>query len=203
MVDRHRHQPLSAPATELIGRDTCAASLIEHACRQVLRLQVLRAKETITILRILLDAIKHCGKPKAIRIDNEAIYTPWAFAFALRWLGMRHQTKNMTETSREQQPPHPGRKRAGRWRSEQRRETGMQPLRIETPGFGRAFSFPGITTRADTGMALVSVRHLIGISSTTVIPSRRRESCFSVKLSGEQAPVICDRNGIRPTIERR
>jgi hypothetical protein len=75
-VDRHRHQPVSAPATELIGRDTCAASLIEHACRQVLRLQVLRAKETITILRILLDAIKHCGKPKAIRTDNEAIFTP-------------------------------------------------------------------------------------------------------------------------------
>jgi hypothetical protein len=49
--------------------------LIEHACRQVLRLQVLRAKETITILRILLDAIRHCGKPEAIRTDNEAIFS--------------------------------------------------------------------------------------------------------------------------------
>jgi putative transposase len=93
VVDRHRHQPVSAPATELIGRDTCAASLIEHACRQVLRLQVLRAKETITILRMLLDAIKPCGKPKAIRTDNEAIFTSWAFAFALRWLGVRHQRR--------------------------------------------------------------------------------------------------------------
>jgi hypothetical protein len=64
VVDRHRHQPLSAPATELIGRDTCAASLIEHACRQV---------ETITILRMLLDAIRRCGKPEATRTDNEAM----------------------------------------------------------------------------------------------------------------------------------
>jgi hypothetical protein len=54
--------------------------LIEHACRQVLRLQVLRAKETITILRMLLDAIKHRGKPKATRTDNEAIFRSCAFA---------------------------------------------------------------------------------------------------------------------------
>jgi hypothetical protein len=54
---------------------------------------VLRAKETITILRMLLDAIKHCGKPKAIRTYKEAIFTSWAFAFALRWLGVRHQRR--------------------------------------------------------------------------------------------------------------
>jgi putative transposase len=65
--------------------------LIEHASRQVLRLQALRDKKTITILRILLDAIEHYGKPKAIRTDNEAIFTSWVFAFALRWLGIRHQ----------------------------------------------------------------------------------------------------------------
>ena len=65
--------------------------LIEHASRHALRLQALRDKKTITILRILLDAIEHYGKPKAIRTDNEAIFTSWVFAFALRWLGIRHQ----------------------------------------------------------------------------------------------------------------
>jgi putative transposase len=65
--------------------------LIEHASRQVLRLQALRDKKTITILRILLNAIEHYGKPKAIRTDNEAVFTSWVFAFALRWLGIRHQ----------------------------------------------------------------------------------------------------------------
>jgi len=60
--------------------------LIEHASRQIVRLQALRDKKTI-----LLDAIEHYGKPKAIRTDNEAIFTSWVFAFALHWLGIRHQ----------------------------------------------------------------------------------------------------------------
>jgi hypothetical protein len=54
--------------------------LIGHACRQVLHLQVLRVKETITILRMLLDAIRHCSKPEAIRTDNEAIFRSCALA---------------------------------------------------------------------------------------------------------------------------
>jgi transposase InsO family protein len=65
--------------------------LIDHASRQVLKLKALRDKKTITILRVLLDAIEHYGTPKAIRTDNEAIFTSWVFAFALRWLGIRHQ----------------------------------------------------------------------------------------------------------------
>jgi transposase InsO family protein len=51
----------------------------------------LRDRSSIAILRWLLDAIEYYGKPKAIRTDNEAIFTSWVFAFALQWLGIRHQ----------------------------------------------------------------------------------------------------------------
>lgn len=65
--------------------------LLDHASRQALSLSVLRDKGTIAVLRILLDAIEHYGKPRAIRTDNEAMFTSWIFAFALHWLGIRHQ----------------------------------------------------------------------------------------------------------------
>ena len=65
--------------------------LIDHASRQLLAVKALYDKRTITILRVLLNAIEHYDKPKAIRTDNEAIFTSWMFALALRWLGIRHQ----------------------------------------------------------------------------------------------------------------
>ena len=65
--------------------------LIDHASRQLLVVKALYDKRTITILRVLLNAIEHYDKPKAIRTDNEAIFTSWMFALALRWLGIRHQ----------------------------------------------------------------------------------------------------------------
>lgn len=36
---------------------------------------MLRDKGTITVLRLLLDAIEHYSKPLAIRTDNEAMFT--------------------------------------------------------------------------------------------------------------------------------
>ena len=65
--------------------------IIDHGSRRVLKLQTIREKSSIALLRLLLDAIEHYGKPKKIRTDNEAVFTSWVFAFALRWLGIRHE----------------------------------------------------------------------------------------------------------------
>lgn len=65
--------------------------IIDHGSRRVLKLESLREKSSIALLRLLLDAIEHYGKPRKIRTDNEAIFTSWVFAFALRWLGIRHE----------------------------------------------------------------------------------------------------------------
>jgi putative transposase len=65
--------------------------IIDHGSRRVLKLQTIREKSSNALLRLLLDAIEHYGKPKKIRTDNEAVFTSWVFAFALRWLGIRHQ----------------------------------------------------------------------------------------------------------------
>lgn len=57
----------------------------------MLILRTQRDRSSITILRLLLDAIEHYGRPNAIRTDNEAIFTSWVFAFTLQWPGIRLQ----------------------------------------------------------------------------------------------------------------
>ena len=65
--------------------------IIDHGSRRVLKLDTLREKSSMALLRLLLDAIEHYGKPKKIRTDNEAVFTSLAFAFALCWIGIRHE----------------------------------------------------------------------------------------------------------------
>lgn len=65
--------------------------IIDHGSRAVLSLKILRERSSIALLRHLLDAIEQHGKPLKIRTDNEAVFTSWTFAFALHWLGIRHE----------------------------------------------------------------------------------------------------------------
>ena len=65
--------------------------ILDHGSGRMLTLRAMRDRSSIAILRLLLDAIEHYGRPKAIRTDNEAIFTSWIFAFVLQWLGIRHQ----------------------------------------------------------------------------------------------------------------
>jgi putative transposase len=65
--------------------------ILDHGGRRMLTLRALRDRSSIAILRLLLVAIEHYGRPKAIRTGNEAIFTSWVFAFALQWLDIRHQ----------------------------------------------------------------------------------------------------------------
>jgi len=65
--------------------------LIDHGTRACLSLTALRTKATIDILRAVLGAIEQFGKPKAIRTDNESMFTSRLFRLTLWLLGIRHQ----------------------------------------------------------------------------------------------------------------
>ncbi len=54
-------------------------------------LKAIPNKTSITILRCLLDTIEQYGKPKAIRTDNERIFTSRLFRFGLWLLRIKHQ----------------------------------------------------------------------------------------------------------------
>ncbi|WP_410351745.1 hypothetical protein [Thiohalophilus sp.] len=43
----------------------------------------MKDKASLTLLRHLLDAIEHYGKPKIVRTDNEVIFTSRLFRFSL------------------------------------------------------------------------------------------------------------------------
>jgi putative transposase len=65
--------------------------IVDHGSRLAVGLRALADKSTVAILRALLDAIEQHGRPRAIRTDNEAIFTSPLFRFALAILGIRHQ----------------------------------------------------------------------------------------------------------------
>ena len=65
--------------------------IIDHGSRKCLSLKVLGEKTSITLLKVLLSVIEKHGKPKAIRTDNEAVFTSRLFRFGLWLLGIRHQ----------------------------------------------------------------------------------------------------------------
>lgn len=81
--------------TDDAGKTHMILGLVDHGSRVNLSLQALKNKSSITILRVLLDVIERCGMPRAIRTDNEAVFTSRLFRFGLRFLGIRHQTTDL------------------------------------------------------------------------------------------------------------
>ena len=65
--------------------------IVEHKSRTSLSLRVLADKTSIAILRALLDAVEHYGKPKFLRTDNESVFTSQLFRFGLWLMGIRPQ----------------------------------------------------------------------------------------------------------------
>ncbi|MFZ3089599.1 MAG: hypothetical protein WA240_03155 [Nitrospirota bacterium] len=65
--------------------------IIEHKSRVSLGLTTLKDKASITILHFLLDIVESYGKPRALRTDNEPVFTSWLFRFSLWLIGIRHQ----------------------------------------------------------------------------------------------------------------
>jgi len=81
--------------TDTQGKQHALLGIVEHHSRGCINLVALKDKATITILENLLRCIKHLGKPKIIRTDNEAIFCSFLFKLALWWLGIRHQTTEL------------------------------------------------------------------------------------------------------------
>jgi putative transposase len=65
--------------------------IADNGSRALLVLQHLQTKATIQVLRIILVAIEHYGKPKILKSDNEAIFISKLMRFALWILGIRQQ----------------------------------------------------------------------------------------------------------------
>jgi len=97
-----RRTPALTPVNRLWGMDLTGKAdvegrvhsilgILDHGSRLAVGLRAIPDKATITILRALLDAIEQFGSPRALRTDNEAIFTSRRFRFVLWTLGIRHQ----------------------------------------------------------------------------------------------------------------
>jgi putative transposase len=65
--------------------------VIDHGTRACLTLERLGTRTTIGVLRKLLDLIERFGKPRAVRTDNEALFTSKLARACLALLGIHHQ----------------------------------------------------------------------------------------------------------------
>ena len=75
------------------GQQHPVLGMVEHQSRVCLKLEVLRTKASMVLLRCLLNTIEALGniKPKCLRTDNEAVFTSRLFRFGLYLLGIKHQ----------------------------------------------------------------------------------------------------------------
>jgi transposase InsO family protein len=77
--------------TDLAGDTHAILGIVDHGSRRAVSLRALSDKSTLAILRALLDAVERHGRPRAIRTDNETVFTSRLFRFVLAMLGIRHQ----------------------------------------------------------------------------------------------------------------
>lgn len=77
--------------TTLDGKTRFVLGILEHASRAALWLEALENKSSWTLVLKLIEAIKHYGKPRIVRTDNEAVFVSRVFRFALFLLRIRHQ----------------------------------------------------------------------------------------------------------------
>jgi transposase InsO family protein len=75
----------------LDGSTRIVLGILEHASRAALCLEAIERKSSWSLISKLIKAIRRHGRPKAIRTDNEAVFTSKAFRLALFLLGIRHQ----------------------------------------------------------------------------------------------------------------
>jgi len=73
------------------GQQRTILGIVDHGTRACLALRNVPSKASIEILRALLNVIECFGKPKAIRTDNDAVFTSKLFRRVLWLLGIRHQ----------------------------------------------------------------------------------------------------------------
>ena len=81
---------LSGKAT-LDGSTRVVLGILEHASRTALWLEALEAKSSWMLILKLIETIRRHGKPRAVRTDNEAVFSSRTFRLALLLLGVGHQ----------------------------------------------------------------------------------------------------------------
>ena len=69
--------------------------VLDHGSRAVVALCEMADKRSITILRVLIEAMKRFGIPRAVRSDNESVFCSILLRSALFLLGIRHQRTNI------------------------------------------------------------------------------------------------------------
>jgi putative transposase len=77
--------------TDTGGKLHFVLGLLDHGTRANMSLVGLANKSSFTLLGHLFLAIGRFGKPRALRTDNEAVFTSSLFRFALFALGIHHQ----------------------------------------------------------------------------------------------------------------
>jgi len=75
----------------VFGFSYCVRNKRFTDCDACLSLENITTKHSYVLLRHLLHSIKLYGKPKAIRTDNEVIFTSLLFRGSLKLLGIKHQ----------------------------------------------------------------------------------------------------------------
>ncbi|MEW7988393.1 MAG: integrase core domain-containing protein [Candidatus Thiodiazotropha sp.] len=78
--------------TDNQGNTHTLLGIVEHASRANIALAVLKDKTAITLLEVILEAVKTYGKPSFIRTDNEPLFKAKLLRFGFRLLGIRQQT---------------------------------------------------------------------------------------------------------------
>ena len=77
------------------GSRRLVLGVLDHGSRAVVALCEMADKRSITILRVLIGAMKRFGIPRAIRTDNEITFCSMLLRTALFVLGIRHQHTNI------------------------------------------------------------------------------------------------------------
>ncbi len=65
--------------------------VIDHGSRFCLALTEMRTRTSVAVLLVLLDLVEKAGRPRAVRTDNEALFTSRLFRVVLFVLGISHQ----------------------------------------------------------------------------------------------------------------
>jgi len=97
-----RRSPAPVPRNQVWGFDLTGKrdangnvhpilGIVDHGTRRALALQVLPNKSAWTLLGHLLLAIGKYGKPRAVRTDNESMFTGRVWCLVFRLIGVRRQ----------------------------------------------------------------------------------------------------------------
>ena len=81
--------------TDSEGRILTIFAIVDYGSRRCVCLQQINNKSSLMLLFYLFQTITCCGKPKAVKTDNEAVFTSFLFRCSLAIAGIKHQRTNI------------------------------------------------------------------------------------------------------------